>query len=145
MLMVVAAAWLTVADRPAKKDPVKEERRRLEGTWTLVAVESRGRQLPEQVLQRTQYKLVIRGNQFLREIRGRQTTLTFTIDPKQNPRAIDLHMGANNGNRCYRGIYLLEGDTLKIRQGRLGGDRPTSFDSGRDQAGVSTMTFKRAR
>lgn len=143
LLLTLAAAWLTVADRPAKKDPAREEMHKLQGNWALVALESRGRQISAEQVQRFNCKLVIKGNQFSREIRTRTTTMTFTIDPLKSPKTIDFQARGSGPNRTTLGIYELEGDQLKIRQGRAGQGRPTRFDN-KDQAGL-TMVFKRVR
>lgn len=49
-------------------------------------------------------------------------TGSFKLDPAKNPKQIDLHMKGGEPNR---GIYVLDGDTLKIFAAP-GPDRPTS-------------------
>ena len=52
-------------------------------------------------------------------------TGTFKIDPSKNPKQIDLHLKGGEPNH---GIYVLEGDTLKVYAiAKDDGERPTAF------------------
>jgi uncharacterized protein (TIGR03067 family) len=137
IVLLLAAAGLGVADKPDKKkqsDPVKEEMKKLEGSWTMVGMEYNGRTYPQQLLQRRPYRLVIKGNKYIRILnlngrggRGgvmeRKYEYTFKVNPGKNPKAIDLIRGAST----VPGIYQLDGDTLKVCETTIGGQRPTSF------------------
>ena len=129
LVLLLAASGLGVADRPEKKkkaDPVKQEVKKLEGTWVLVGMELNGRQYPQVRLQRLNYRLIIKGNKATRQIRGRSYEQTFTVNPKKNPKAIDTVQSG----RTTKGIYQLDGDTLKICESLRGTVRPTTFTSG---------------
>jgi uncharacterized protein (TIGR03067 family) len=129
LVLLLAASGLGVADRPEKKkkaDPVKQEMKKLEGTWVLAAMEYRGRQYPQQMIQRLNYRLIFKGNKCTRQMRGRNYEQTFTVDPKKTPKTIDMVLS----RRTTKGIYQLDGDTLKICESIGRGMRPTTFASG---------------
>ena len=54
-------------------------------------------------------------------------TLTFTLDPKAEPKRIDLNAGGDG--KKVLGIYAVTKDELKICYGEPGTDRPTRFES----------------
>ena len=71
---------------------------------------------------------------------------TYTIDPKQNPKQIDLTFNYVKGDvpgGIYKvsGIYKINGDTLKICESD--GERPTRLVAGTEQFG-RLLTFKRS-
>jgi uncharacterized protein (TIGR03067 family) len=56
---------------------------------------------------------------------------TYKLDPAKKPRQIDVVVKrAGKGDQVVRGIYALEGDTLKLGMSAKGakGPRPTSFE-----------------
>ncbi len=72
---------------------------------------------------------------------------TFTIDPESSPKAIDLKIrkGMDEG-KTQPGVYLLDGDTLKIALAKPGAkDRPRAFATSGDGAALFVMTLKRER
>jgi uncharacterized protein (TIGR03067 family) len=147
VLMVVTASLLGVPDKPPKKkDPAKTELKKLEGTWTVVSLESMGRTYPEATIQRMNYRLTVKGNTYSWEVRNRQTIgATIKLDIKKNPKKFDLQIseGVLKG-KTMLGIYALDGDTLKICYAHAGIDRPTAFAT---QAGIRhvLMVLKRAK
>ena len=65
---------------------------------------------------------------------------TVKLDPDKKPKMIDLDV---NG-RILKGIYELDGDTLKMCYILTDGERPTEFVSKPD-TGVILITHKRAK
>lgn len=59
------------------------------------------------------------------ETKGR--TVTFTVNPKADPKQMDLSAGADD--RKALGIYSVGKDELKICYGEPGADRPARFES----------------
>src|SRR5262249_35041385 len=105
-------------------DP-RAEAEKFQGTWAVVAAD--GLHAPEEALQRL--KVVIRG-ETLRILAGdrEREKATFQLDPSQRPKAIDLTKDPKGP--LARGIYELDGDTLKLVW-RSGGPRPTAFPTTR--------------
>ncbi|MBT6485303.1 MAG: protein kinase [Planctomycetaceae bacterium] len=127
-----------------KADPkaVQDELKRLAGTWKNVSVEERGKQLPANQVARME--LTIKGNQYLnKEVRsGHVFARTLTIDPQANPKTIDMTItGGGDGSRdvTYRGIYELDGDTLKIYS-VPDFTRPTGFQ---DKSSSGTLVIRK--
>jgi uncharacterized protein (TIGR03067 family) len=55
--------------------------------------------------------------------------MALVLDPKATPKAIDFHRGSKDGAIRYRGIYHLDGDSLKVCYllGSRGEERPKEF------------------
>jgi uncharacterized protein (TIGR03067 family) len=77
-----------------------------EGTWRLVSVESNGKALP---LTAGHPRWAIRGDKVQY---GGEDLATLTADTASTPRTVDLKFVTPS--REFEGIYVLEGDTLKI-------------------------------
>jgi uncharacterized protein (TIGR03067 family) len=149
-LLVAAAVALALTafapaplPRPDKKDKASKET--LQGTWTLVKIERGGNQGELSVKGGLRRKVRIAGDKwsFLTVRNGRESATTYTVvvDPKKDPKWIDLTRAG--GRPMVQGVYRLEGDTLKMLYGRPGGNRPASF--ARPEAGLFLMTLKREK
>ena len=103
-----------IAAEPAKQDLIKKDVDGIQGTWKLVALESNGKPAPAEIV--AALKLVFKGD-----------TLTFTpgepgftnykylVDPTTKPASFAMtHADGANKGETDKGIYLLEGDRLKI-------------------------------
>ncbi len=107
-----------------KEAAVKEELKRLEGTWRCVGLELGGKRIEGQAY-RDQYgpnPIVFKGNKL--NLPGKaKITCTFTIDPTRTPRWIDSTRDSD-GLKLY-GIYELKDGKLKLYDD--GGKRPAEF------------------
>jgi uncharacterized protein (TIGR03067 family) len=158
VLLVLTAGLLAapqlsaVPNRPAKKkDPVKEEMRKLEGTWECTGLELNGRQYQAEILLKLgNPKLVIKGKKLTgssdRGFRGQNqaATIDLKIDPKKKPKAIDLAGQILAGQGTVQAIYELKGDTLKTCYSRNGGQRPTEFSTAVGNNNI-ILTWKRVK
>jgi uncharacterized protein (TIGR03067 family) len=125
-----------VADRPAKNkkkvDPVKQEMKRLQGTWQLVAMTTDG--TPSQAAQLQGCTMTFGANNTW-AFRGFGTGVqggTFKVDPTKRPKTADfvITQGPFKGKTCPE-IYQLTGETLTFcypHPGRIGA-RPAKFAS----------------
>jgi uncharacterized protein (TIGR03067 family) len=108
----------------AGEDAAKEELARLQGTWQLVAAETDGKKAAEENVK--QIRVVIRGGkhsvQFGEKVIAKE--VPFTIDPTKRPREVTDSLA---DGRTIRGIYELDGDTLRSCVAAVGKDRPTRF------------------
>jgi uncharacterized protein (TIGR03067 family) len=72
---------------------------------------------------------------------GQQLEMGYKLDPTKKPKAMDVDLP--NGKKG-TGIYVLEGDTLKVCHGEEGDPRPTEFVS-KQGTKVTVIEFKRAK
>lgn len=70
---------------------------------------------------------------------------TFQIDATKKPKTIDsFPAGAPDKSKPIRGIYELDGDTLRVCYGAPGKDRPTEFAS-KPGSGHTLQVLKREK
>ena len=119
----------TVANVAQEDKALKTDLERLQGTWTVIAAERVGKQIPEEEVKKANLRLIIKGKKFTgRSFPGEQAgeqgeEADIKIDPSTNPKTIDISRDGKVG----LGIYEVDGDTLKICFGREGRERPTEF------------------
>jgi len=96
------------------KDDSKPDLDKLQGTWILVAVESKGKEVPKDKIKVN--TLVIKKDKFIVSSEGNPPReAAFTIDPTKNPKWIDQIFKNKEGKEVTRpGLYELNGDTLKF-------------------------------
>lgn len=117
----------------------------LEGTWTASNAARDGKPADDVV----GHRLAFTGNRFQIAAKdGKPLYLgTFQINPSAKPATIDFEHkdGALNG-KVWKGIYVLDGETLTICDNAAGLDRerPTAFEA-KAGSGYVVVTFRRAR
>ena len=114
-----------------------DDQEKIQGTWALASGERGGKALPDEVTKHV--KLVFAGNKITTKNKERQTEATFKLDPKKVPKEIDLDMDGSIG----KGIYQLDGDTLKIAHGEVGDARPKEFP--KMGSGLTVLVLKREK
>jgi uncharacterized protein (TIGR03067 family) len=139
---VLAVGLLVAAD--SGRDLATQERKTLEGTWTITSVVRNHNPLPEDRLKDARF--VFQGEGFVQEL-GDKTLVkgTFRLDLGNNPQTIDLTMseGEEKG-KTILGIYQLEDDVLRICGAGPGGERPTEF-AAKDGSGHTLITCQRVK
>jgi uncharacterized protein (TIGR03067 family) len=131
VLVIVAVGLLLGAGAPSpkeKEDAAKQEQQKLQGVWKPASVETGGEKREEKDI--ANWKLTIAGNKITAKDGDELLNeSTFTLDPSAKPKAIDVTCtgGADKG-KDFKGIYLLEDDTLTICVTE-GKDRPEGFVS----------------
>jgi uncharacterized protein (TIGR03067 family) len=100
--------------------------RRMEGKWAFRSLEMDGAAVPADML--TSSFLLIDGDRFRMESPEANYEGIFTIDVEREPHGIDIDFveGPEAGNRS-EGLFVLEGDSLRICLGLVGSPRPTEF------------------
>jgi uncharacterized protein (TIGR03067 family) len=141
-LVFGAIAWMGMqsaqdSSSVVKADDSKKDEANLQGEWQLVGLELEGK------LATPPMKgpgLTVTGNQMSHAIPGATFKGSFKLDAGKKPKSIDL-TDSEKGKK-FLGIYLLEGDILKICRSVAVGDRPTDFSRGK---AVVIMTLVRLR
>lgn len=131
----VAFVAFTAAGAPKEKD-AKEA---FQGEWKLTRFAKLGRETAAKELEKG--KVVVAGEKMTLTLGGSNSEMTFTLDPKADPPAIDLR-SEKAGGKVIRGIYKLEKDKITICFGIENSARPTEFKTGRDD---SIMVLERAK
>ncbi len=136
LLTALAGCLLAAADAGPK-----EEMARLEGTWQLVSAETDGKKLPEE--QAKQIRVVIKGGKHTVYFGEKAVVegVAFKIDPAKRPKQVEDTL---QDGRKVRGIYELDGDTLRSCVAAPDKDRPTEF-TGRAGSGYTLRTFRRVK
>ena len=133
--LVLAAAVAT--DAPAQSSA------KLDGTWTAVSAERNGKPADEL----TGHRLTFAGDTFVIERDGKTLyTGTFKTDPAKTPAQIDfVQTEEQDKGKTWRGIYALEGDTLRTNDNApdVAKPRPTRFATA-PGSGHVMLVFKRA-
>lgn len=141
--LLLMVSFLAGAD---DSTPDEAERAKLAGTWKLASAEEAGQVIPPDRLK--DQTLTLESTRYMVKLGEKvEEEGTFSVDPTASPRSIDLKIrkGADEG-KTQPGIYLLDGDTLKIALARPGAqDRPTAFATSGDGAALFVMTLKRER
>jgi uncharacterized protein (TIGR03067 family) len=120
VLAAVCGSLLTAAE-----DKDKSDKDLLQGTWNAVSGERDGEKLNENQLKNWQ-QMVFKDDKFTREGNEKKEG-TFVLDPKKEPKEIDLNLTVKGQAATWPGIYELKGTTLKLCL--KPGGRPTVFDS----------------
>jgi uncharacterized protein (TIGR03067 family) len=138
-----------VADRPEKKkkvDPVDKEIKEFQGTWEMASLEFAGRQYrPNDFGARfANTRMVIRGKKLTCQAGGQTTTITLKVNIKKYPRELNA-VGVLFARGKAPGIYVLQGNTLKICLPRLGNQRPTDFNTRNGNNRNYVVTWQRTK
>jgi uncharacterized protein (TIGR03067 family) len=102
------------------------ELERLQGSWTVVALEVEGEVLPNSSFSGA--KIVVSGSDFSALNMGAPYGGTLTLNAETAPKQFDLLFrdGPHSGKRSL-GIYELNGNEWKFCLGLAGSDRPQKF------------------
>jgi uncharacterized protein (TIGR03067 family) len=141
MCWLILGSWLV----PAFAQPAQEAQKKLQGSWTATKAERDGKSADDVVGNRLSFT----GNRF--RIQSKDGKLlyagTVRVDPNAKPAAIDFeHTEANLKGKAWKGIYILDGETLTICDNapNLDKGRPTAFEA-KGGSGYVSITFKRAK
>jgi uncharacterized protein (TIGR03067 family) len=118
----------------AGDDPVQKELKKFQGTWKVVRMQVDGVKIPPEAFDKT--TVVVEGDKFSFRDKGKvYEEIEVVLDLAKKPREIDMHFvtGLKKGV-TEKGIYELDGDTLKICQSLNLKKRPTDLESGKGSA-----------
>jgi uncharacterized protein (TIGR03067 family) len=150
-LMVLVIGWLVAvgglvaaADTP-ENQAIKQDRKKYEGTWRVVALEVNGVQASETDARRLTVINQVDGTWVVMADGKEVWKGTSQIDPMKQPKAIDFvpTEGANAG-QTFLGIYEIDRDTRKLCFAPPGNDRPAEFAS-KPGSGHILVVFEREK
>ncbi|HEV3138047.1 MAG TPA: TIGR03067 domain-containing protein [Pirellulales bacterium] len=139
-IAMVAVLFLLGA---AQEDPVKDELKKLEGTYKMVRGEEGGQPLSEEIVKTA--KLTITGDKHVVQLGSETINGTHTVNPLEKPKSIDASdtTGRFAGKTTY-GIYKLEGDEFSVSFAPPGEPRPNQFST-QNHFGRLLHLWKRVR
>jgi uncharacterized protein (TIGR03067 family) len=137
----VIGAWMV----PARAQTADDAERKLQGTWTATKAEQDGKAANDLV----GHKLNFSGKRFQIQSKDGKSLYagTFKLDANAKPPAIDfVHTDGTLKGKTWKGIYGLEGDTLKVCDNapNLEKERPVKFET-KHGSGYVFITFKRPK
>ncbi len=124
--------------------PADDAQQKLQGTWTATKAERDGKAADDVV----GHRLSFTGNSFQITSKDGKPLYagTIRVNPSAKPVAIDFeHTEKALKGKTWKGIYVLDGDTLTICDNapNLDEGRPDSFET-KSGSGYEVITFKRA-
>lgn len=113
-----------------------DELAKLAGKWTVESFEFNAQPVTEMIGAVREFK----GDSYtLTPNSGQTFSGTFKVDASQTPKQIDLMLP----DRTLRGIYEIDGATLKMAYALEGDARPTAFESKAD-SGIVLVVHKKS-
>jgi uncharacterized protein (TIGR03067 family) len=125
--------------------PAEEAQKKLQGAWTAMIAERDGKAADDVV----GHRLSFTGNRFEIQSRDGKTLYagTVRVNPSAKPASIDFdHTEGALRGKTWKGIYVLDGDTLKICDNApdLDKGRPVAFEA-KSGSPYVLITFNRAK
>jgi uncharacterized protein (TIGR03067 family) len=119
-IVLLAAGTLSAGGQDANKKVLEQ----LQGDWQMEKAIQGGKPAPEEKVQGS--IMTFKGEKItVKEAkRVNPEEVTFTIDASKKPSTIDI---TPPNDQAVKGIFQLEGDTLKLAFSRPGSERPTEF------------------
>jgi uncharacterized protein (TIGR03067 family) len=136
LLAVLAVGLLVAAEAP--KDDAKNDLKKMEGSWKMVAGETDGNKVEEGDLKSSSLK--IKGDKYEARLGDSTHEGKLTLGASKKLKTMD----ATDGDNTVKGIYELKGDELKICIAPPGQDRPTEFGA-KAGSGHIFMVWKREK
>ena len=95
---------------------VKKELNKLQGQWTISALEVNGADVAPEKLQGT--VLTIKDDGYSVTLKDTTIRCKITLDPAKDPKEIDmLFLDGDNKDRTQKGIYRFQGETFQLVRG----------------------------
>ena len=140
-LVLLLVGVFLAADK-AKPNVAEGDKDKIQGSWTVVAMVQRGKNRPEKAIREIQLRLTFAGEKmtFTSAFHEKEDTdNVFKLDPTKTPKEIDLTF--EFGKKPSKGIYELDGDTLRIC---MSTERPATFSTkGKGDETITLWVLKR--
>ena len=137
--LLLAVGLLMGADEAPKPPELTGDQKAIQGTWLVVSMESRG----EVEKQEGKMTLTFAGDKVTLKHEDNTKLGTIKMDSAAKPKQLDII--PDDKDAPMKGIYELDGDTLKIcTVEEKDGARPATFDSKTEKKAV-LLTLKREK
>jgi uncharacterized protein (TIGR03067 family) len=139
LIAVLTMAFAPVPFPKTTKPDRRADLEKLRGSWVRVSYSSGGQRFSDGDT------IVEFAGNCMTMCRGGKSEWVVRIDPKKNPKHINLKGVSDPVENCrFVGVYRLDGDTLIIAccHGSTETDRPMNFDGGQ---GIIVQTLKRTK
>ncbi len=141
-LIILTAASLIAAE-PSKQDLTSQDMDKIQGTWKLVALEFDGEPAPAEIVAVLKLKFKDDTLTFMPGEPG-FTNYKFKLEPAKKPANFAMtHADGTHKGEAETGIYLLDGDHLKICFGAKG--RMLSEFTAKAGSGQAMYSLKREK
>jgi uncharacterized protein (TIGR03067 family) len=121
----------------ARADDLKS----MEGTWRVESVEAGGKRVESEDLQNLE--LTISGEHYSVKTKDGMDAGTLKLDETQSPRTMDATKTEGlDAGKVVKGIYTIQGDTLKVCCVPEGGERPTEMTT-KEGEGAVLIVYRR--
>jgi uncharacterized protein (TIGR03067 family) len=125
--LVAAVVALTLNAAARGGDDAKEELKKLQGDWPVIAEEFMGHDAPNAS---ERGKITFEGEILTFKMAGRNAIYSLKLDPSASPKTADFtHLVGPLQGQVLPAIYKLNDDELWICFGKLGKPRPDGFDT----------------
>ena len=117
----------------------KSDQDKIQGKWKIESGLKGGKPIPDD---KKNVTIEFAGSKMkaLQDGKDQVFEMTFKLDSSKKPKAIDVDMDGKPG----LGIYVLDGDTLKICHGEQGDERPTELAS-KEGTTLTLVVLKRVK
>jgi uncharacterized protein (TIGR03067 family) len=130
LLAVLVCLSPAAAQHP---DATQREARRLEGVWVVVSDQGMNPVLDDVYVKGARWKIDAGQITFERELKQKPEERPwrfYRVDVTRNPRTIEVTLFVNQGRIALfsqRGLYVLEGDRLKLYLADVNAEQPVRF------------------
>ena len=140
-MLLVSAGLVLALGSAADADEVKDEHKKLDGTWSVTEAEGNGQAIQDENLKTM--KLTMKDGRYEVKVGADTDKGNLKLDPKKKPKEVDVESveGPNQG-KTFKAIYEIKDDTLKVCYQLGDGDRPTEFKTTAGSTFI-LLTFKR--
>lgn len=135
---LTAAVCLFVVASVRADDKAATDKDKLQGTWKIVSGTHGDQPVPAETFQGM--SITYKGDKMMMKMGDMTLNWGFKLDQTKKPKEIDVDMDGKIG----KGIYELDGDTMKVAHGEEGDPRPKDF-AAKAGSKVSIIVLKREK
>jgi uncharacterized protein (TIGR03067 family) len=141
--ILLALGCLIGSDDAKTSDQSKKDLKKMQGTWHAIAVEVKGTPSDADALKK--FELVVKNDSYTVKTSGKEhVSAKLVLAADKEPKEMDIVLETDP---VYKGIYEIDGDTLKICLVLSSDDdskRPKEFKSEED-SNTALFTWERTR